>query len=123
MDKKILIVDDEVDTVEMTVEFFEFKGFTNVMVAYNPEKALELIEKEKPDLILLDIQLEHEIDGIEILKRTKEQLSPESLVIMCTAHKNQYENKAEKYKADGFWYKPMTAEQLEKGIKEMLSVD
>ena len=42
------------------------------MTAAKPNEALEIIEKEKPDLILLDIQLDDKIDGVEILKRTKE---------------------------------------------------
>lgn len=54
--KKILIVDDEVDLVE-TLRFpLQMEGF-NVLVSYNGEDALNQARKENPDLIILDLML------------------------------------------------------------------
>ncbi len=54
--KKILIVDDESDFVEMVTMRLHASGF-DVVTAYDGEAALRAVEAERPDLILLDIML------------------------------------------------------------------
>jgi DNA-binding response OmpR family regulator len=67
--KKILVVDDEVDLVE-TIRFpLEAEGF-NVLVAYNGEDALNQARTENPDLILLDIMLP-KLDGYKVCRLLK----------------------------------------------------
>jgi two-component system alkaline phosphatase synthesis response regulator PhoP len=67
--KKILVVDDEVDLVE-TIRFpLEAEGF-NVLVAYNGEDALNMARTENPDLILLDIMLP-KLDGYKVCRLLK----------------------------------------------------
>src|SRR3990170_6538360 len=67
--KKILVVDDEVDLVE-TIRFpLESEGF-NVLVAYNGEDALNQARTETPDLILLDIMLP-KLDGYKVCRLLK----------------------------------------------------
>ena len=118
--KKILIVDDDIDIREPFNDYLILKGFKNVICAATPAEALALIEAHKPDLILLDIQLKDRINGIEILKRTKETLSPGSKVIMISGHRDEYEEKSYKLGADSFWGKPIRSEQILEGIKKYL---
>jgi DNA-binding response OmpR family regulator len=67
--KKILVVDDEVDLVE-TIRFpLESEGFT-VLVSYNGEDALNQARTENPDLILLDIMLP-KLDGYKVCRLLK----------------------------------------------------
>ena len=120
-DKKILIVDDELDIREPLSHYLLMKGFKNVMTAEKANEALEKIEKHKPDLVLLDIQLKDEIDGMEILKRTKEKLSPASKIIMVSGHKEEYEHESYKLGADDFWKKPILPNQIMEGIKKALT--
>jgi len=120
-DKKILIVDDELDIREPFRDYLSMKGFKNIMTAEKANEALEKIEKEKPDLVLLDIQLKDEIDGMEILKRTKEKLSPASKVIMISGHREEYEQNSYKLGADDFWKKPILPNQIMEGIKKALT--
>ena len=63
MNKKILMVDDEIDMSSMLKRYFELNGY-DVSVAENGLQAIEKAGKQ-PDLILLDINMP-DIDGIEV---------------------------------------------------------
>ena len=68
--KKIMIVDDMPDIVEMVKHILESEGY-ETMVAYSGKECLEKIRKGKPDLILLDIMMKP-LDGWQTLKEIKE---------------------------------------------------
>ena len=70
MAKKILFVEDEPTLQKAVGEILTQEGF-QVFSALDGEKGLELIKKEKPDLILLDLILPKK-DGFEVLKEMKE---------------------------------------------------
>ncbi len=81
--KKILIVDDELsvrDSLRMI-----FKKDFQVIAATNGQEALEKVESEEPDLILLDILMPG-MDGVEMLRKVRET-HPSTPVIMVTATK------------------------------------
>lgn len=67
--KKIALIEDDVSIREMYKMKLEMEGY-NVICAENGKEALELIKKEKPDLILLDILMPKK-DGFEVLKELK----------------------------------------------------
>jgi len=54
--KKIMVVDNEPDIVDLTRTVLELGGY-NVVTAYSGEECLRLLEKEKVDLVLLDIMM------------------------------------------------------------------
>ncbi len=118
--KKILIVDDEIDIVEPFQDYLSLKGFKNTLYALDGDVALAIINNEKPDLILLDIQLKNDLDGIQILKQTKSILSPTSKIIIISGHGDTYENLAIESGADGFWKKPVLPKQLLESITKIL---
>ncbi len=66
---KILIIDDEVDLAKLTAKQLHAAGF-EVSCYYRGEGAIEAVQSEHPDLVLLDIILP-EISGWEIFKRLK----------------------------------------------------
>lgn len=68
---KILIVEDDKDFLWFLRQTFEAQGLT-VVYAQDGELGLETAEKEKPDLILIDIQLP-KMDGIEMARKIKEK--------------------------------------------------
>ncbi|MBI5100718.1 MAG: response regulator [Nitrospirae bacterium] len=80
---KILIVDDDQNILRLYKEELEEEGYT-VVTASNGGEAMELFEKENPDLVTLDIQLP-DIDGIKLLRQMKEK-RPRMPVIMSTAY-------------------------------------
>jgi len=79
--KTVLIVDDD----EMIQNYFEraLQEYT-VIKTSSGEEALKIVEKDKPDLVLLDIRMPG-IDGVETLKRIK-QIDSRIPVIMLSAH-------------------------------------
>ena len=80
---KILVVDDEKLIRWSFRQHLEKEGF-EVFTAGSGEEGLEIVKAELPDLAILDIRLPG-IDGIEVLKQTKE-INPATLAIMMTAH-------------------------------------
>jgi len=86
--KKILVVDDEVDVVEVVEMLLELEGY-KVIKAYNGKEALISFSDSPPDLILLDIMMP-EIDGYEVCKRLKASFLTKSIpVIFITGRTNE----------------------------------
>ncbi len=79
----ILITDDEKSIRNTLREILEFENY-NIMEAENGEKALATIQKERIDLVILDIKMQG-MDGIEVLERIK-KMEPGLPVIMISGH-------------------------------------
>lgn len=69
--KKILLVDDEKDIVDLIEEVLTNDGFKNIIKAYNGLDAISLCKIACPDVVILDIMLP-DIDGIEVCKKIRE---------------------------------------------------
>ena len=80
---KILVIDDEASTRDLLKVSLESDGYT-VFVAENGPKGLEIFARELPSVVLTDIKMPG-MDGIEVLRRVKEQ-SPDTEVIVITGH-------------------------------------
>jgi PAS domain S-box-containing protein len=80
---KILVIDDEASTRDLLRVSLESDGYT-VFVAENGPKGLEIFARELPSVVLTDIKMPG-MDGIEVLRRVKEQ-SPDTEVIVITGH-------------------------------------
>jgi DNA-binding response OmpR family regulator len=80
---KILIVDDDEHIRRLYKEELQEEGY-DVVIASTGKEALELFEKEDPDLVTLDI-LMPDIDGIKLLRQMKEK-RPRTPIIMSTAY-------------------------------------
>jgi len=81
---KIVVVEDEADILEVIDYNLSKEGF-NVSSALDGEKGLVLVQKEIPDLVLLDLMLPG-IDGIEICRQLKADSATRSIaIIMVTA--------------------------------------
>jgi UDP-3-O-acyl N-acetylglucosamine deacetylase len=83
VEKKVLIVDDEERIVHSIAGVLEDEGFRAV-TARSGEEAIEVFQREGPDVTLLDIWLPG-MDGIEVLKRLK-GMAPDCQVIMISGH-------------------------------------
>ncbi len=64
---KVLIVDDEAEVRRLLQEFLSLRGY-DVVLAGSGMEALEAVEGQKPDLVLLDVAMP-EMDGVETLGR------------------------------------------------------
>jgi phosphate regulon transcriptional regulator PhoB len=84
MQKKILVADDEKDIVELIAYNLEREGFA-VSRATDGQKAWEMVNAEKPDLVILDLMMP-ELPGMEVCARIRRQEATASLpIIMLTA--------------------------------------
>ncbi|HAS89086.1 MAG TPA: two-component system response regulator [Desulfovibrio sp.] len=83
MAEKVLLVDDEKEFVEGLAERMELRGM-NVTACTNPQEALDKVDAEGFDAIVLDLQMPG-IDGIEALKHIK-KARPEMQVILLSGH-------------------------------------
>jgi len=78
---KILIVEDQKGIAEGLEELLEVQGYT-VLRAFSGKEALELVHKEKPQIILLDLYL-NDMSGLKVLQEAKAD-SPKTCVIVLT---------------------------------------
>ena len=119
MAKKILIIDDEPDILTVTTFRLEKNGY-KVFSALNGKEALDLLKKETPDLILLDLVLPR-ISGHELCKRIKMQEKLKDIpIILFTASSSRVREKVRSLGASGFLLKPFSPEELLNKIKEFL---
>ncbi len=71
MSTKILIIDDDVDHLRVTAKILSDMGQFNVVTSSQSTDALDVVRKEKPDVLLLDIMMP-KVDGFTICKSIKE---------------------------------------------------
>lgn len=79
----ILVVDDEREFLELMHNRMQKRGFT-VSVAQTGEEALDMVERNSFDAVVLDVKMPG-IDGIEVLRRVK-KMRPELPVLLLTGH-------------------------------------
>ncbi len=84
--KKVLIVDDEPDTLELVKLVIESGGF-ETMLAANGMEALAQIDRTKPDLVLLDIMMP-DMDGWDVFRKIKEKDAKIPVAILTAKAQN-----------------------------------
>ncbi len=115
MADKVLLVDDEEDFLEVMAERMRARGF-DVTTSSTASEALEMIEKESYDAIILDFMMPA-MDGFETLEEIKER-RPESQIILLTGYATLEKGvEAMKLGATDFIEKPADLEKLTEKIK------
>ncbi len=84
--KKVLVVDDEPDTLELIKLVLESGGFETLLATSGME-ALVQIDRTKPDLVLLDIMMP-DMDGWDVFRKIKEKNSRISIAILTAKAQN-----------------------------------
>ena len=112
---RILLVDDEPDALYFLKRYLELKGYKDIVTASSGHEALDIIAQKNPHFMLLDIRLGDDIDGMVVLRRTK-QLSPKTKVVMVSGHKDDFLEEANSLGAVGFMSKPIKMNDLNEFI-------
>ena len=115
--KKVLVVDDE-KPISDIIKFNLAKEGFDVVVAYDGEEALEMVESENPDLIVLDLMLP-KIDGLEVAKRVRANHT--TPIIMVTAKDSELDKVLGlELGADDYVTKPFSNRELVARVKANL---
>ena len=118
MSKKVLIIDDSVDTVEMLEMILKDEGY-DVIIAYVGEIGVKKAKEENPDLIILDVMLPG-IDGFQVCEKIKSDPDTKDIPIIMLTGKDMGDDfdKA----ADCYIKKPYDIEHLLKVFDKLLRV-
>jgi len=125
MAQKILIVDDEAHIrmlIEQTLEELEDED-VEFLTAENGEIALEIIEKENPKLVFLDVMMP-KMNGMEVCRRVKKELQLKDIFIVLLTAKGQEldRQRGQEVGADVYMTKPFDPEIILSKAKEVLGI-
>jgi DNA-binding response OmpR family regulator len=112
---KILVVDDDLHIQRLYKEEFEEEGY-EVVIASNGKEAIDLFDREVPDIVTLDILLP-DIDGIRLLRQMKEK-RPKVPIIMSTAY--DYRDDFAVWASEAYIVKSSDLDELKSMIKKLL---
>jgi len=115
----ILVVDDEASVVEVVSLYLKREGF-EVLTARDGKQALAAIRQHRPTLVVLDLMLPN-VDGIEILRRLREDSADPIPVIMLTARGQETDRiYGLEMGADDYIVKPFSPAELVARVKAVL---
>jgi excisionase family DNA binding protein len=122
--RKVLVVDDDPDLVEMMTKVLEDDGRFEVRVAANGFDAGMMVKEYRPDLIVLDVMLP-DINGKEVCQRVRADNSLEGVRILCISGMVE-EDKVQELRdagADDFLQKPFEIEELLERMCAQLEIE
>jgi len=115
--KKVLVVDDDVKTVELVRLYLDRDGY-QVLTAYDGVEALRLARESYPDLIVLDLMLP-DIDGIEVC-RTLRHESDVPIIMLTARTTDQDKLTGLDLGADDYVTKPFSPKELAARVRAVL---
>jgi CheY-like chemotaxis protein/CO dehydrogenase nickel-insertion accessory protein CooC1 len=121
MAEKILIIDDDVDTLKLVGMMLQKQGY-RIIASANGEQGLVQAEAENPDLILLDVMMP-DMDGFEVARRLRANSNMANTPILMFTAKTQLDDKVTGFEAgaDDYLTKPTHPTELSAHIKALLA--
>ncbi len=121
MPKKILAVDDERHIVRLVQVNLQRAGY-EVVTAYDGKEALEKVEAEHPDMVILDVMMPY-MDGFEVLKQLRKNPSTRELPVIMLTAKAQDQDVLQGWTtgADCYLIKPFNPLELISFVKRIFS--
>lgn len=115
-DIKILIVEDEVIVAKNIENRLQAAGYTVTDTAITAEEAIEKAESQKPDLVLMDIKLKGEMDGIEAANVIRKSYHLPIIFLTSYADENTFQ-RAKVTEPFGFLIKPFEIKDLHRNVE------
>lgn len=119
---KIYIVDDDIDNREVLETYLGYAGFTNITMAENGAKALDLVEQQLPDLILLDINMP-KMDGYQVIEHIRKRYPAYFIPIVLISALSRPEDRVKGIEvgANDFLNKPYDGAEIVARVRSLLS--
>ena len=117
---KILVVDDEKEICELTKNFLTRRNYL-CFGAYTDKEALELVEREHPQLVLLDLRI-GDVSGLEVLTKIKAYDSAIKVIMVTGLTDDESIQQAKALGADDYISKPFTSNFLYELLSRKLPV-
>lgn len=117
--KKVLVVDDQYGIRLLLKEVFS-KDNLHIFQAANGKQALDIIQAEQPDLILLDMKMPG-MDGLELLRRLKQQEFQTKVIMMTAYGELDLVAEASRLGACTHFTKPFDIEELRSEVMKQLA--
>lgn len=114
---KVLICDDEGKVCKLIKNLIEWDelGLSLCGIAYTGQKALEIIESRRPDIVVTDIRMP-DLDGLELVKRVRE-LNPDTQFIIISGYQYfEYAQTALRFGISDYLLKPINKEELNSAL-------
>ena len=117
---KVLIADDQ-ELIRQSLSFVldAQNDITIVGAATNGREAIELVRKERPDVVLMDIRMP-EVDGVECTKLIKSAYPEIKVIILTTFDDDEYVFDALRYGASGYLLKGVSVAELAEAVREVV---
>jgi pilus assembly protein CpaE len=121
MSEKILIIDDDLDTLRLVGLMLQRQGY-QISAATNGQQGLEKAFEEDPDLILLDVMMP-DMDGYEVTRRLRQNPSTLQTPILMFTAKTQLDDKVVGFEvgANDYLTKPTHPSELQARVKTLLA--
>ena len=121
MTEKILIIDDDVDTLRLVGLMLQRQGY-QISAAANGEQGLAKAFEEKPDVILLDVMMP-DLDGYEVTRRLRKNPSTKDTPILMFTAKTQLDDKVIGFEAgaDDYLTKPTHPAELQAHVRALMA--
>ncbi|MDP4128328.1 MAG: sporulation transcription factor Spo0A [Bacillota bacterium] len=116
---RVLLADDNREFVEIVKEFIERQeDMSLVGVAYNGNEALDLIFREEPNVVLLDIIMPH-LDGLGVLEKLQNAVQRPKIIVLTAFGQESMTQRAVSLGASYYILKPFELETLGKRIRQL----
>lgn len=121
MAEKILIIDDDLDTLRLVGLMLQRQGY-QITAATNGQQGLTKAVEERPELVLLDVMMP-DMDGYEVARRLREEPKTAKIPILMFTAKTQLDDKVAGFEvgADDYLTKPTHPSELQAHIKALLA--
>ncbi len=116
--KRLLVVDDEPPIQRILRRNLSMGGY-DVLVADNGKQAVEMVQLHQPDLILLDLCLPGEFDGLEVCRQVR-QLVQTPIIILSAITEEKQKVEALDLGADDYLTKPFSNDELQARVRACL---
>lgn len=110
---KLVLADDQVLFVESLKNILEMRtdDLKIIGIAYNGKEAVELLERKKPDIVLMDVRMPH-MDGVEATRIIHSRYPDIKIIMLTTFDDDEYVHEALKYGAVGYLLKTIPPAEL-----------